>query len=262
MKELLDFAIRAAREAGEATLAYFGTEDIGLETKDNGTPVTLADREAEEILRRVISERFPDDAILGEEFGEERAGAPRRWIVDPVDGTKSFARNVPLFGTLVGLEENGEAVLGVAYLPALGEMVYAARGHGAWWITGIGWVETMRPARVSSVGDPADALLCTTSVGGFESSGHAALYERLRAHVGRDRGWGDCYGHVLVATGRADVMVDPALSIWDCAALLPIVEEAGGSFTDLAGNPTHDGGSGISTNGLLHEGVLGLVTAR
>ena len=257
MRDLLDFAVDAAGEAAAATLRFFGSDALGLETKDDGTPVTRADKEAEEILRARVALACPEDGILGEEFGEEEGRSGRRWIVDPVDGTKSFARGVPLYGTLLGLEEDGHAVLGVIVLPALNEVVYAARGEGAWWRRG---EEDPRPARVSAVDRLDDALLCTTGTRGFERASRPELHARLVGACGLTRGWGDCYGHALVATGRAEAMVDPIVAVWDCAPLQPILEEAGGAFFDLAGEATHAGGSGISTNGALAGAFRELVT--
>ncbi len=254
MRELLDFAVRAAREAGLLTLRYFGRSDLEVELNENQTPVTAADRGAEELLRERIAKEFPQDGILGEEYGEQEGTSGRRWIVDPVDGTVSFVRGVPLYGTLVALEQDGEAVVGVIHMPVLSETAYAAVGCGAWWDRGGEEVA----ARVSGVSDPKRAMFCTTSVGGFDRAGCPDLYAKLRAHLGKDRGWSDCYGHLLVATGRIDVMVDPVMAVWDCAALKPVVEEAGGTFTDLAGVATHGGGSAVSSNGHLHAGVLEL----
>ncbi|HEX5138177.1 MAG TPA: histidinol-phosphatase [Planctomycetota bacterium] len=255
MSRELAFALAAAREAGAATLHWFGSEHLGVETKGDGTPVTRADREAERILVERIRGTFPDDGILGEETGERRGASDRRWILDPIDGTKSFVHGVPLYGTLVALEVRGAAVLGVIFLPALRETVFAARGDGAHWARGLGEGETTVPARVSTVDRLDQALLCTTSARGFERSGHTAFLERIRGRAGTERGWGDCYGHALVATGRAEVMLDPVMAIWDCAALQPILEEAGGRFTDFAGTPTHRGGSAISTNLALADQV-------
>lgn len=259
MTKELAFALASAREAGDVTLEYFGSERIGLETKADGSEVTRADREAERLLLERIRATFPDDGILGEETGETAGKSGRRWILDPVDGTKSFAHGVPIYGTLVALEANGEAVLGVVHLPALRETCFGARGEGAWWARVVDGEEATSPARVSAVDRLDRALLCTTSLRGFDRKGCAGFYERLRTRVASERGWGDCYGHMLVATGRAEIMIDPVMSIWDCAALQPIVEEAGGRFTDLAGAPTHRGGSAISTNLALAEQVLALV---
>jgi histidinol phosphatase-like enzyme (inositol monophosphatase family) len=259
MKEILEFAVAAAREAGRSTLPLFRSSDLEVETKSNLSPVTRADREAETILRRRISAACPEDGILGEEFGEQEGSSGRRWILDPIDGTISFLRGVPLYGTLVALEEEGRAILGVACFPALGEVVYAARDEGAWWATdGVGG-ETLRRASVSDVDRLDAAMFCSTSRGAFARHELLDLYARLCEGSGRDRGWGDCYGHALVATGRADVMVDPRLEIWDSAALQPIVEEAGGAFFDLQGNTTHCGGSAVSVNGALAAEVRALL---
>jgi histidinol phosphatase-like enzyme (inositol monophosphatase family) len=257
----LAFALAIAQEAGAVTLDYFGKELLGVETKADGSPVTRADREAERLLVARIRAACPEDAILGEETGETKGKSGRRWILDPVDGTKSFMRGVPLYGTLVALEAGDEVLLGVVHLPALREAVFAACGEGAWWAQGIGERETTSRARVSAVDRLDRALLSTTSPRGFAASGHQGAYDRLRARVAYERGWGDCYGHVLVATGRAEIMLDPVMAVWDCAALRPIVEEAGGRFMDFAGAATHRGGSAVSTNGALADEVRSLLTS-
>jgi histidinol phosphatase-like enzyme (inositol monophosphatase family) len=185
---------------------------------------------------------------VGEEMGAS-GDSRHRWILDPIDGTRSFVRGVPLFGVLVALEIEGEPVVGVCYLPALDEMVAAGRGEGCRW--------NGRLARVSSVSSLEDALVSLTEPASL-SEMHPAFWERLKKKAGTIRGYSDCYGHVLVATGRAEVMLDPVMNLWDNAALLPILEEAGGSFTDWSGRRTIDGGSAISTNGALRDAVLAL----
>ena len=247
--DLLDFAIDAAWQAGQMTLSCFQA-DVDVEWKSDASPVTVADRTAEELLRRLIERRFPDHAVFGEEFGETDRDSTHRWIIDPIDGTQSFIRGVPLYGVLVGLEIAGEMVLGVACFPALDEMVAAATGHGC--------SRNGRPARVSTANQLADAVLSFTSVAHLDRLRPRA-WARLQQATRVQRGWGDCYGHCLVATGRADVMLDPVLSPWDCAALLPILREAGGTFTDWTGHPTIEGGNGISTNGLLFDQVMAIV---
>jgi histidinol phosphatase-like enzyme (inositol monophosphatase family) len=227
----MDFAVDAVWQAGKITLEYFQTP---LETfrKADASPVTVADRRAEERLRELISARFPEDAVLGEEFGESGpAGAHRRWILDPIDGTISFVRGVPIFGVMAALEIDGQPVVGAINFPALGEIVYAARGEGCYW--------NGRPTRVSSVDKLEDAVVLATDVSAMGLYGRQAAYERLCSASRLQRTWGDCYGHVLVATGRAEVMLDPIMNIWDTAALMPILIEAGGTFTDWLGNPTH-----------------------
>lgn len=239
---LLEFAVEVAWRAGRCTLAHFQA-DVTVEEKGDGTPVTVADREAERVARELIGSRFPEDGLLGEEFGEERPDARRRWILDPIDGTASFIRGVPLYGVLVALEQDGEPVLGVIHLPALGETVYAARGEGCWW--------DGRRARVSPRKRLDEALvLCTDPREAAEALPDGS-WEALARRARRIRTWGDCYGYALVATGRAEAMLDPVLAAWDAAPLLPIVEEAGGAFTDWRGARTHRGGSAIATNAEL-----------
>ncbi len=252
LQELRDFAERLARDAGTIALSHFA-RNPRRERKDDGTIVTVADREAEQHMRRCIQERYPADAILGEEFGAIPGSSGRRWIVDPIDGTFSYARQVPLFGTLVGVEIAGQPAVGVAHMPALGDMISAATGLGATW--------NGARAQVSSIASLGDALVvCGDFYAGY-AHGLGAATEAIAAAARERRGWGDCYGHILVATGRADIALDPVMSIWDCAALAPIVEEAGGTFTDWRGRRTIDGGNAISTNRALFDDVMNLVRA-
>lgn len=251
----LDLARAAAREAGAITLEYFCQNNYSVELKRDRSPVTVADRRAEEHLRRRIAAEFPADGILGEEFGEQPGSSGYRWIVDPIDGTKSFISGVPLYGTLIGVEFEGRSVVGVIRVPALDEMVSAAVGQGAWIQRG---QSPATPARISSVAQLADSLFCTSEVKNFAKTGRPAAYERLDAACRLARTWGDCYGYLLVATGRAEVMVDPQMNVWDCAALQPILEEAGGTFTDWQGNPTIHAGESIATNGRVLEEVLAI----
>ncbi|MBI4601236.1 MAG: histidinol phosphate phosphatase [Planctomycetes bacterium] len=255
LKHRLDVASAAALEAGKATLRHFQTA-LAVELKGDRTPVTAADREAEEVLFSILTREFPGDAFLGEERGERPGTTGFRWVVDPIDGTKSFIQGVPLYGVMVGLEDPlGDAVAGVVCLPALGEVVAGARGEGTTW--------NGRKARVSAVGALADSCLVYTSHKTFEDAGRDEAYERARKLVRVARGWGDCFGHVLVATGRAEVMLDPILNDWDCAALLPILEGSGGTFTDWHGRRTVCGKSGISTNGKVQAELMAcLASAR
>jgi len=238
-----------ARAAGEVTLRYFGGR-VSAESKGDGSPVTVADREAELLLRKLILTEFPHHGVLGEEFGESEGSESIRWILDPIDGTRSFMRGTPLYAVLIGIEVDGSPVVGVAHFPAMnGEMVSASRGGGCWW--------NGAPARVSGVSALEDAALLTTDPERILASpGSGPGWRRLSRRAGLVRSWGDAWGHALVATGRAEVMVDPILSPWDAAPLLTILEEAGGTFTDLSGSATTHGGSGVSSNGLLHAEVL------
>jgi histidinol phosphatase-like enzyme (inositol monophosphatase family) len=242
LNELLEFAVEIARGAGEITLQYFRKQPE-TSRKSDGSFVTIADRQAESYLRRRIGERFPDDGILGEEEGESRGKSGRRWILDPIDGTFAFVHGVPLYGVLIAVEIEGELSVGVVNMPALGELVSAAKGLGC-FLNG-------EPARVSTTAELKDALLLSTSF--------VSATELLQARANVSRTWGDCYGYVLVATGRADVMLDPVMNLWDCAPLLPILEEAGGTFTDWRGVRTADGGNAIATNGVLFDEVLDIV---
>jgi histidinol phosphatase-like enzyme (inositol monophosphatase family) len=243
---MLDLALAAAREAGEIALRHF-RQGVTVEIKADHSPVTAADREAEACLRRRIEERYPQHAILGEEFGAVREGAPNRWLLDPIDGTASFIRGSPLWGVMVAVELEGEPQVGVLHFPALAETVWARRDGGAWW--------NGRRAHVSAIAQLADATLLYTDPRGFALAQREVAFERLRRVTGFERTWGDCYGHALVATGRAEIMLDPILHEWDAAALLPILEEAGGVFTDWSGTRTTRGSSGISTNAALATAV-------
>lgn len=251
LAELLAFATSAAFEAGRVTLRYFQTS-LDVETKADDTPVTRADRETEAFLRDRIGRRFPDHAILGEEHGETGAsGAAVRWVLDPIDGTKSFICGVPLYAVLVAAEVDGVSRVGAVYFPGLDEMYAAADGLGATW--------NGRPCRVSAQGDLSRARLAYTSVNGFHRAGIPQAYERLLASTGLQRGWGDAYAHCLVATGRADLAVEPLLNVWDSAPLLPLLTEAGGTLTDWRGNARHDAPRCLSTNGLLLDATLDLL---
>lgn len=257
LKETLRFALAIAREAGTHVLSWYGPAGQRPEVgrKADATPVTEADRAAEALLRQRIEGRFPVDGILGEELGETRPGARRRWILDPIDGTLSFVHGVPLFGVLVALEVDGEPVLGVLRFPALRETVAAARGLGCRW--------NGRRVAVSTESDLRSALVVTTggpTVGaGAELRGRLLGIERLRDAAGVFRTWGDCYGYALVATGRAEAMLDPQLSVWDAAAVRPIIEEAGGVFTDWDGVGSHETGHAVATNRSLAGPVRAVI---
>jgi len=255
----LEQARAMAREVSGLIMGYYQTADLPVERKRDSSPVTAADRGAEERIRDQLATRFPHDGVLGEEFGEEIGTSGFRWILDPVDGTKSFIHGVPLFGTLIGLEHAGECVAGVCHFPALQETAWGAIGQGAWWQTGDGPV---RPARVSAVSQLAQATACFTTVQGYARVGRFDVFESLVNEAQLLRGWGDCYGHILVATGRADLMVDPLMNPWDAAALVPIVREAGGHFIDWLGNTSIYSGNGISVNQLLKTAILGLTMKR
>ncbi len=254
-KQRLELALAAAQEAGKLILSYFQCEGVVTEKKADASPVTVADRGAEEALRRMIEESFPEDAILGEEFPEKPGSSGFRWILDPLDGTKSFIRGVPLFGTLIAVQAEDEFAIGVIHIPALNECVFAQRGGGAWYRGPDGEV---RKARVSSCADLGTATFLTTDVAHFRQIGRADVFARLEEAAGLTRTWGDCYGYLLVATGRAEIMIDPIVNLWDAAALVPVLEEAGGTLTDWEGGQRLDSGRIVATNGLLLHQVLTL----
>jgi histidinol-phosphatase len=252
----LEFAVAVAREAGRLTLNYFQQVTLQVDRKADRSPVTAADRAAEQLLRQRIGERYPEDGIVGEEFGEAPGRSGERWILDPIDGTKSFICGVPLFGTLVGLEREGRGVVGVIYNPGLDECVYAAVGQGAWYVKGDA---PPQPARVSERKSLAEGTFLTSQVDSFDARGAGEAFRRLQAKAYITRTWGDCYGYLLVATGRAEAMVDPQMNVWDAAALQSIMEEAGGAYTDWQGEPTIHHGEGVGANPHVLQEVLAIL---
>ena len=260
MHQRLEHARNIAYQAGELTLRYFyDAKNLTVERKFDESPVTIADRETEQLLRQRIIERFPDDAVFGEEFPPIEGTSGYRWILDPIDGTKSFICGVPIYSTLIGLQHEGRCVGGVIALPALEELIWAGRELGAWHETKR--CEPQR-CRVSACSALAEATFLTSEVLSFDKYNRREAYDRLERSVRITRTWGDAYGYALVATGRADIMVDPAMAVWDAAPLLVILEEAGGRFTDWQGNATIDGNEGVATNGVLHEEVLRCLPKR
>ncbi len=249
-------ALAAAREAGQFTLQYFRKTDLAVDRKADASPVTVADREAELLIRQRIAAAFPDDAVLGEEFAEVPGSSGFRWILDPIDGTKSFIHGVPLYGTMVGVEREGRGIMGVVYIPALDECLYAEAGGGAWHSVANA---PAQPARVSKRSSLAESLFVTSEVANIRSKKRMDAYLRFVEACGLARTWGDCYGYLLVATGRAELMLDPVMNVWDAAAIQPILEEAGGTFTDWQGQPTIHAGEGMATNGLVLNDVLALI---
>lgn len=252
-----DDRLKAVRElavrAGRGTLAHFQTRSLHVERKSDQSPVTIADKEAEQHLRVWIRERFPDDGVLGEEFGEMPGTSGYRWIVDPIDGTKSFISGVPLFGTMVAVEREGQAIVGAVYIPGLDEGIFAGVGAGAWHFRG-----DAAPTRANVAQNVSwsDAIFVTSEIKTFDRRNARGVYEAIERSVFLTRTWGDCYGYLLVATGRAHLMIDPVMSVWDAAAVQPILQEAGGVFVDWQGNPTIHSGEGIGTTPELLDQVL------
>jgi histidinol-phosphatase len=257
--EDLALAHRLADIAAGITLARFAAADLVVETKPDLTPVSDADRAAEDAVRRLLAAERPEDAMLGEERGETGSvSGSRRWIVDPIDGTKNYVRGMPVWATLIALQVDSAITIGLVSAPALGRRWWAARGAGAWVTDNRG----TRQCRVSAVGAMADAFLSYSSLHSWDERGLLAQFMRLGEAVWRTRGIGDFWSHMLVAEGSVDISCEPEVSLWDLAALQPIVEEAGGRFSDLSGVDRADGGSVVCTNGLLHDDVLRALAAE
>src|SRR5262249_3307900 len=251
MDRRLEVAIAAARAAGEVALRYFRT-GVQVERKHDHSPVTIADREAEQRAVAVLREAFPQHGILGEEFGEQ-AGDGARWIIDPIDGTKSFIRGIPFFATLVALEEAGEITTGVIYAPAIDDLLYAQKGQGAY--------DKHGRLQVSSIATLKHSMLVFGGASALRSHGAWRAYERLVDRSDRQRAYGDFFCYTFVARGQAEAMVDVDLKPWDLAALQIIIEEAGGRFTDFSGRATAFGGSAVASNGRVHDEILKVIQA-
>ncbi|GAA5183514.1 histidinol-phosphatase [Rugosimonospora acidiphila] len=252
----LSLAHLLADTADAISMARFRALDLHVDSKPDLTPVSDADTAVEKALRATLARARPRDAVLGEEFGASQAPAgpgTRQWVIDPIDGTKNFIRGVPVWATLISLMEADQAVVGLVSAPALGRRWWAARGHGAY----AGRHQAAAtPIRVSAVHQLSDASFCYSSLPGWEETGRLPGMLDIMRRTWRSRAYGDFYGYMLVAEGAVDVMVEPELSLWDVAALVPIVTEAGGTFTDVTGEPGPLGGSAVATNGRLHADIL------
>jgi histidinol-phosphatase len=254
-----EVAVRAAEEAGRVARQYFPDATAAefarqVELKADNSPVTIADRSAEKLLRKTILGAFPGDGFLGEEFGDTPGTSGFHWVVDPIDGTRSFVRGIPLWATLVAMEHRGERVAGVVVEPVLGNTYRALRGDGAY--------KNDRRIHASTLNQLSDALLCTCDFNFFDQANRVASYLALAKQVHRQRGYGDYFGFVLVAQGSADVMLDYGVKVWDIAAVVPIVEEAGGRLTDWAGQAFKAGPDAVASNGMLHDAVLTVLGDR
>lgn len=248
IETLLDFALDAVWQVGRITLGHFQTE-LQAQRKADNTPVTIADQQAEQRLRELILKYWPDHGIIGEEYGQSPSSSPFTWTIDPIDGTKSFISGVPFYSNLLALTDGEKSLIGIANFPALGETIYAVRDEGCFW--------NGRRAHVSTVDKLSDAVLLTSALNDFGDK--RAAWDRLVSRTYTQRTWGDAYGYFLVATGRAEVMVDPAMDVWDSAPFQVIVEEAGGTFTDWKGIPTIHAYESLATNGGLFEQVMAVV---
>jgi histidinol-phosphatase len=247
----LDFAIATAQEAGRLTLSHFQSE-LAVDVKEDASPVTIADREAERWIRERIESSYPGHALLGEEYGAHGVqGASHRWLIDPIDGTRAFVSGVPLYAVLLALEIEGRIEVGVVDFPALGETVWAARDEGCYW--------NGRRCFVRSTATLADSVLAFTGVSSFARHGREAAWKRLQAATSYQAGWSDAYGHALVATGRLELMLDPVMNAWDCGPFPVLLQEAGGFFGTWAGEATVYGGEALSTTSRLLPQVLSAI---
>lgn len=250
LADLLHQATEIATIGGNHTLKYF-RKNVEVLSKADESPVTIADRETEEIMRAEINKRFPGHGIIGEEYGLENEDSDIQWILDPIDGTKSFIHGVPLYTTLIGITINGIPQVGIINAPASNEICTAAIGKGANY--------NGEACKVSEQSDLRKASLMVTEMYRFHTQGLQPQFMDLMSKTKLHRTWGDAYGHMMVAIGRADIMFDPILNIWDAAALLPVIKEAGGVYSDMNGVESIETGSGISTNPYLHEQVLNII---
>jgi histidinol phosphatase-like enzyme (inositol monophosphatase family) len=263
----LDLARTIAHEAGELTLRRFDDPALAFDRKSDLSPVTVADRESETFLRERIADRFPADTIVGEEYGTTAGTSPFTWALDPIDGTKAFITGVPLYTTLVGLLRDEEPVAGVIAMPAAGRLAFAQKGGGSWLqllthesgrlVAGNHEPRKMQVSRCSSL---ADARFVTSQVSTFAERGAATAYQTLEQRAYVTRTWGDAFGYYLVACGKADLMIDPELNLWDAAAVVPVVTEAGGVFLDWSGKATAHGGDGFACNPALKEEALAVLS--
>ena len=242
--ELLNEAVELTREAGRLTLGWFNDHELSVRRKDDGSPVTDADKAAESFLREALAKRFPDDAVIGEEHADTEGTSERTWIIDPIDGTRSFIRGVPLFTTLLAMIDQHGPAIGVVAVPGLDEAVWAGRGRGCF--------HNGRRSKVSSQGDLSRSYLCAS---GFEWWPSGA-FDRVSQSGARLRTWGDGYGYFLVATGRVEAMIDPGLNLWDIAPMLVVIPEAGGRITQWNGAATAGAGDWLATNGAVHDQIL------
>ncbi len=255
----LRFALTLADQVDRITMSRFKAIDLKVESKPDTTPVSDADRTAEEIIRGQISRMRSRDAIVGEEYGTT-GHSSRRWIIDPIDGTKNFVRGVPVWATLIALAEGDEVVVGVVSAPALNRRWWAAKGTGAW--TGRSLSQATR-LHVSGVSSLEDASLSYSSLGGWKDLGLHEQFLSLTEDVWRTRAYGDFWSYMLVAEGAVDAAMEPELELYDMAALVPIVTEAGGTFTSVDGSKEGPwGGNAVASNGLLHEEILGRLRAE
>ena len=258
MDEILSTAIEAAKAAGEIARHYFRT-NLSVETKADRTPVTRADRECEARITEILSTHFPDHGFLGEELGERPGNIDARWIIDPIDGTKNFIRGIPFFATLIALEEAGEITAGVMYAPALDDLLYARKGQGAFVQSAS---ENARRVHVSDVEQLPDAMLIHGGLNDLKTRPCWQPFLSLVDATSRQRGFGDALGHSVVICGQAEVTLEPEIKPWDVAPTKILVTEAGGRYSDFAGNPSIYTGTAVISNGRVHDEVIAILQGK
>ncbi len=251
-EKLVDFVRLLAEESGKVIRPVFGNPNLEIETKSDSTPVTIADRESEEVMRGLIGSHFPDHGIIGEEYGSQNEGAKYVWVLDPIDGTKPFSAGCPLFGTLICLLENGQPILGAINNPVTGQLLIGNNYSAA--LNGIS--VKMRNTAVLE-----EARLLASSLEAPAQYQNGANWERLTQRAGELLTWGDCFGYLMLATGKADIMVDPTMKPWDLMALIPVIRGAGGVITDWQGNDPVIGNSIVAANPILHPMVIEILNA-
>ena len=257
----LNCLLQVASRAADLTLGYFQSDRIRVESKSDASPVTQADREAERLIRDTVTASFPGDGFIGEEEGTSADTTGFRWVIDPIDGTVSFAAGVPLYGSLIGIERtlpdgSRRVVAGVASMPALRERVWAVEGGGAWWERA---GRPTVPARVCEPRPLSDSIACTTGSEYYRRTNRMHVLARLEETCGRMRGWSDCYSLVLLATGRCQVAIDPMMNPWDCGPFPVIIAEAGGVFSSWKGEPGIHGGDSVACHPSMHAEMLRLI---
>jgi histidinol-phosphatase len=261
LADRLGIALTLAASAGELIMSHFTHARCEAESKTDGSPVTIADRAAETCIRDGIRGAFPDDALRGEEHADECGTSDYTWIIDPIDGTVSFMHGVPVFGTLIGIERDGLPVAGVMHFPALDETAWAASDGGAWHRAGDHQAERIHVSTCKSL---CEAMVCTTSFDYFRGEPWEDAFFRMAHAAGRTRGWSDCHSELLLVTGRIDAVVEPVLNPWDISAIIAVLQEAGGRFTDWSGEKEgrSDVSPGLASNGHLHDELLAVLTSR
>ena len=261
LKQRLESGIEIAQKAGVKTLKHFYNAELKIDHKLDGSAVTIADKEAETFIRNEMQNLWPKDALLGEEYGKTPGSSKWRWIIDPIDGTESFVRRVPMYGTLIGIEYEGTPIAGIMFFPGTNELVYGGIGLGVSYEgKNDTYITKDTNVSVSNTNDLLNACICTTSYDYFQMEGAPVAFKKFADKTYMTRGWSDCYCEMLVITGRIDAVIEPIVRPWDVAASIPLLLEAGGSYTDWTGAPTNYPYKAIASNGAIHNELVEILT--